>query len=77
MALPYLFTVRLESQAAIDFEIDSAAIGTIVDVYGDGTYEVEFSDSRDGATIALLTFSEDQMQPVALRTLISASRHSD
>jgi len=63
MAFPYLSTVRLDGDASKDLAVDRDAIGVIVDVYDDGTYEVEFSDSLDGSTIALLTLSEDQIEP--------------
>lgn len=38
-------------------------IGYVIEVYGDGNYEVEFSDPATGITIAQLVLSEQELMP--------------
>lgn len=40
----------------------AGAVGTIVDEYPDGEYEVEFTDP-DGAIVVLLAVRPDQIRP--------------
>ena len=42
MAHSYLSAVRFREVASRDSAVDADAIGIIVDVYGDGAYEVDF-----------------------------------
>ena len=68
MALAHLSVVRLRADVAQDHDVDADAVGVVVDVYKDGAYEVEFSNERDGTTIALLTLTEDQIEPIVLQS---------
>ncbi len=77
MTLAYLSTVQLHPDASRDLAVDPDAIGVIVDVFDDCTYEVEFSDASDGSTLALLTLSEDQIEPADMRSPMSARRLAD
>jgi hypothetical protein len=36
-------------------------IGYVIEVYEDGNYEVEFSDSATGATLAQLVLNESEL----------------
>ncbi len=44
-----------------DEGIGIGSVGYIIEVYGDGNYEVEFSDSS-GITIALVVAREDEIE---------------
>lgn len=46
-----------------DHDLRRGAIGTIVEDYGDGNYEVEFVD-RSGETYALITAPEHYLLPL-------------
>jgi len=64
MALPSLSLVRLISDAYRDRGVNAGDIGVILEVYGDGAYEVEFSRA-DGTTIAWFAVSQHEIEPVA------------
>jgi hypothetical protein len=55
MVDPYLAIVRLLSDQYRDEGVSAGAIGVVVEYWGDGFYEVEFSNESNGETIALLT----------------------
>ncbi len=42
-------------------------VGTVVEDWGDGTYEVEFVSDADGSTFALATIPGDQIVPLRYR----------
>ena len=44
------------------FGIRSGDVGTVVEVYGEGEYEVEFCNER-GETRAVFALSESQLRP--------------
>ena len=73
MTLPYLSLVRLKSDRHRAEGVADGALGVVVEVYGDGDYEVEFSDP-DGTTIALLTLDEEELVPVAAPAAVTAPR---
>lgn len=47
------------------FGVKAGDVGTVVEVYGDGEYEVEFC-SDQGETIAVFAVPERQLQPARL-----------
>lgn len=53
-----LLTDRYKDQG-----VAAGAFGFIIEVWGDGFYEVDFSD-KDGITIALLDLNESEIAPV-------------
>jgi hypothetical protein len=76
MTLPYLSLVRLNSDRHRAEGVDAGALSVVVEVYGDGTYEVEFSDS-DGTTIALLSLDEDELVPVSEPISVARPQSAD
>ena len=62
MPLPQFSIVRLLSDRHRDEGASIGATGTIVEVYDDDAYEVEFSDTN-GITIALLALPQDEVEP--------------
>ena len=76
MTLPYLSLVRLKSDRHRAEGVEAGALGVVVEVYGDGAYEVEFSDP-DGTTIALLTLDEEELMPVSEPVSVARPRSAD
>ncbi len=64
MTLPGLSQVRLLTDRYRDKGVPAGTLGTILEVYDDGAYEVEFSDPADGTTIALLSLAEEEVEAV-------------
>ncbi len=54
--------IKLESDQFIEEGVVPGAIGFVIEDYGDGNYEVEFSDS-EGVTIAQLVLGKEHMEP--------------
>jgi Domain of unknown function (DUF4926) len=50
--------------------VSVGAIGTILEVYDDGDYEVEFSQP-DGTTIAWFAVSQNEVKPLADDALVA------
>lgn len=63
MSLPQFSVVRLLSDRHRDEGVSIGATGTIVEVYDEEAYEVEFSDAN-GITIALLALPQDEVEPI-------------
>lgn len=59
----YLKPIRLLTDRHQSEGVDRGAIGVVVDVWGDGFYEVEFSNPATGETIALSTLPESAIEP--------------
>lgn len=64
MTLPLLSVVRLRTNNYLEDGVGAGAIGTIVEVYDDRAYEVEFSNSATGETIALFALPQDEVDLV-------------
>ena len=64
MTDPYLRPVRLRTDRYRDEGVGAGAIGVVVENWGDGSYEVEFSDPTTGETIALLTLPAGEVEVV-------------
>ncbi|MGH2560903.1 MAG: DUF4926 domain-containing protein [Thermomicrobiales bacterium] len=77
MPLPYLGTIRLLTDKYLDEGVTTGAIGTILEVWGDGRYEVEFSNRETGETIAWFTAQEEDLALVAPPGVGRLSRTGD
>ncbi|MGH2535596.1 MAG: DUF4926 domain-containing protein [Thermomicrobiales bacterium] len=77
MTLPLLSVIRLRSDRFLEEGVGAGAIGTIVEVYDDRAYEVEFSNPETGETIALFALPRDDVELVRAPTDISLSRAGD
>lgn len=64
MALECYSSVQLLTDRYRDRGVSTGAVGTILDVYGDEAYEVEFS-RHDGTTIAWFAVKQDEVKPYA------------
>lgn len=64
MADPYLRPVRLCTDRYCDQGVHRGTVGVVVENWGGGTYEVEFSDATSGETVALLTLPSDEVEIV-------------
>lgn len=62
MSLKPYTIVKLITNQYCDRGIDLGAIGTILDVYGDEAYEIEFS-RNDGTTIAWFAVLQNEVTP--------------
>lgn len=63
MSLPQFSAVRLTTDRFLDEGVGRGAIGFILDIFDNG-YDVEFSRSEDGYTIALLFLMPMDIEPV-------------
>ena len=70
---PYLSPVRLRTDRYRDEGVEAGAIGVVVENWGDGSYEVEFSDPRTGETIALLTLPAGEVEVMSRAGAASAA----
>jgi hypothetical protein len=77
MTLPLLSVIRLRSDRYLDKGVGTGAIGTIVEVYDDRAYEVEFSNPATGETIALFAIPQNEVDLVREPTDIRLSRAGD
>ncbi len=71
MTLEPYSLVELLTDLYQDRGVFIGAIGTILEIYEDGTYEVEFSQD-DGTTIAWFAVSQDEVKPFVENNLVSA-----
>ena len=62
MALPYLATVRVVNDNYRNYGALAGDVGVILEVWGDGKYEVEVSDPATGETTAWFTASEPDLE---------------
>jgi len=62
MALEQYTVVQLLTNHYQNRGVCAGAIGVILEVYGDGAYEVEFS-REDGTTIAWFAVQQNEVQP--------------
>lgn len=65
MALPCLATVRIVTNKYHDMGVDAGDTGVILEVWGDGRYDVEVSNEETGETIAWFTAAEGDLELVA------------
>lgn len=65
MALEPYFLVELLTNHYQERGISAGAIGTILEVYEDGAYEIEFS-RQDGSTIAWFAVPQDEVKPMTV-----------
>ena len=65
-----LLEVVVLSRDLPEFELRAGDAGTIVEVYDDSNFEVEFIEAS-GNTRALLTLSLDDIRPVAAGEMLS------
>jgi hypothetical protein len=70
MALEPYSLVELRTDRYQDRGTFIGAVGTILEAYEDGTYEVEFSH-EDGTTIAWFAVSQDEIKPFIDNHLVS------
>jgi hypothetical protein len=70
MTLESYSLVELLTNLYQDRGVSIGAIGTILEVYEDGAYEVEFSQD-DGTTVAWLAVSQDEVKPFVENNLVS------
>jgi hypothetical protein len=70
MTLKPYSQVELVTDSYQERGVSIGAIGTIVEVYDDGDYEVEFSHP-DGMTIAWFAVSQNEVKLLAEDTLIT------
>lgn len=54
--------IRLLTDKYKEEGVSLGDFGYIIEVYGDGNYEVEFSDSKTGITIAQIVASNEDME---------------
>lgn len=54
--------IRLLTDKYKEEGVSSGDFGYIIEVYGDGNYEVEFSDGNTGITIAQIVASDEDME---------------
>jgi hypothetical protein len=73
MTGPYLKPVRLRTDRFRDAGLEVGAVGVIVENWGDGQYEVEFSDPKTGETIALLTLPAADVEVLSRRGIASVA----
>ena len=64
MTDPYLRPVRLRTDRFRDQGVHLGTIGVVVENWGDGTLEVEFSNAATGETVALLTLLSEEVEVV-------------
>ena len=62
MTLPNYSRIKLISDAYVSLNARRGAVGYVIEIYPDGHYEVEFSDT-DGATTAQIVAREDELEP--------------
>jgi Domain of unknown function (DUF4926) len=62
MTLPFLATVRLVNDKYAAEGAHAGDIGVILEVWGDGNYEVEVSNPVTGETIAWFTAAEPDLE---------------
>jgi hypothetical protein len=72
----YLASVRLLSDRYRADRVDPGAIGVVLEDWGDGFYEVEFSNPDTGETIALLTLARGDLEPIEPSGMTSPARAS-
>ena len=72
MTLEQYTVVQLLTNRYQDRGVKAEAIGVILDVYGDETYEVEFS-REDGTTIAWFAVQQNEVQPYTESDVLKAS----
>jgi len=72
---PYTI-VKLTTSRYHDRGIDLNAIGTILEVYGDEAYEVEFSRG-DGTTIAWFAVLQNEVTPYTDPSVLPASSQKE
>ena len=54
--------VCLVGDAHVKEGVSSGALGYVIEIYSDGSYEVEFSDAKTGISFAQLVLREDELQ---------------
>lgn len=54
--------VKLLTDKFKDEGVVKGNLGYIIEIYDDGNYEVEFSDSRSGITIAQIVVNPDEIE---------------
>jgi len=77
MALPFLATVRVVNDNYRDFGAHAGDVGVILEVWGDGKYEVEVSDPEKGETTAWFTASEPDLELLDEPGIEDARRSAD
>lgn len=73
----YLKPVRLQTTDHRDEGVDVGSVGVVVEDWGDGFYEVEFSNRATGETIALLTLPENEIELVERAAVDRNARTGD
>lgn len=61
MALPNLATVRLVTDRHGDQGVSAGDVGTVLEDWGDGNYDVDVSNPEAGETIAWSTAAEKDL----------------
>jgi hypothetical protein len=77
MMLPLLSIVRLTTDRYRSRGVDTGAIGVIVEIYDDRAYEVEFSDPKNGETIAMFAMPQGDVELVQTPESVPLSRTGD
>ncbi|RUT04962.1 hypothetical protein DSM106972_037830 [Dulcicalothrix desertica PCC 7102] len=73
MVLEEYSVIQLITERYQDRGVSIGAIGTILEVYGQDAYEVEFSRS-DGTTIAWFAVKQNEVKPYSESTSTTISR---
>ena len=77
MTIGYLVPVRLVSDRYRADGVGPGAVGVVVDNWGDGSREVEFSNQDTGETTALPTVAADEIEPVAPARATAGARRGN
>ena len=64
MSFKQYYTVKLITDKYTARGVKQGHIGVVLEIYGDGHYEVEFSDT-DGTTLLLGAFPESELEEVS------------
>ena len=70
MTLEPYSLIELLTDRYQDRGVSAGAIGTILEAYEDGAYEIEFSRD-DGTTIAWFAVSQNEIKPFADENLVA------
>ena len=73
----YLATVQLIGDCYLAEGVGDGSLGVVVEVWDDDHFEVEFSAPPIGETIALLTLTRAEIEPVEQPAALPGARVGD